>query len=38
MKAYLVPTLVGVFAVNEKKKVLAFRPFSKEPKKAAFVL
>ncbi len=35
MKAYLVPTMVGVFAVDEKNKVLSFRPFPKDPRLAA---
>jgi len=35
MKAYLVPTIVGIFAISDKNKVLSFKPFSKEPRAAA---
>lgn len=35
MKAYLVPTIIGVFAVDEKNKVLSFKPFPKNPNLAA---
>jgi len=35
MKAYLVPTMVGVFGVDEKNKVLSFKPFPKDPRIAA---
>jgi len=35
MKAYLVPTIVGVFAVDEGKKVLSFKAFPRDPKLAA---
>ena len=35
MPVYVVPTMVGVFAVNEKKKVLMLSAFEKDPKKAA---
>ena len=35
MKAYLVPTLVGVFAVDENNKVMMFRPFKRDPREAA---
>lgn len=35
MKAYLVPTIIGVFALDESNKVLLFRMFSKDPAVAA---
>lgn len=35
MKAYLVPTMVGVFGVDERNKVLLFKPFPKDPRVAA---
>lgn len=35
MKAYLVPTIIGVFALDENNKVLLFRQFSKDPAVAA---
>jgi nucleolar protein 56 len=35
MKAYIVTTLIGVFAVDEKNKILEFIPFPKDPVKVA---
>src|SRR3972149_2776381 len=35
MKAYIVTTFIGVFGVDERNKVLSFRPFPKDPAKAA---
>lgn len=32
MKAYLVATFIGIFALDERKKVIAFKPFPKDPK------
>ena len=31
MRAYLVKTIIGVFALDENKKILSFRPFPKIP-------
>ncbi|MBI2005244.1 MAG: hypothetical protein HYS80_00590 [Candidatus Aenigmarchaeota archaeon] len=31
MQASLVKTFIGVFALDEKRKVLSFKPFSKDP-------
>ncbi len=31
MKAYIVTTIVGVFAVDDMNKVISFRPFQKDP-------
>ncbi|MBI2084182.1 MAG: hypothetical protein HYT70_01015 [Candidatus Aenigmarchaeota archaeon] len=35
MKAYLVKTLIGIFAVDERRKVILFRPYSKNPEEIA---
>ncbi len=35
MKAYLVPTIIGVFALDENNKILSFRPFPKDSRLAA---
>ena len=35
MKVYIIPTFIGVFGVSEEKKVLAFKPFEKDPVKIA---
>ena len=35
MKAYIITTLIGVFAVDEKNKILGFVPFPKDPKEMA---
>lgn len=35
MRAYIVNTLIGVFAIDENKKVLDFKEFPKNPKEAA---
>ncbi len=35
MRAYLVKTIIGVFALDESKKVLSFKPFSKNPSEIA---
>lgn len=35
MKAYLVQTMVGVFGLDERNKVLSFKPFPSDPKIAA---
>lgn len=35
MRAYIVTTIAGVFAVGEDKKILEFRPFGKNPKEIA---
>lgn len=35
MRAYLVPTLIGVFALDERNKVLSFKSFPKDSKIAA---
>jgi len=35
MQVYLVKTVIGVFALDEKKKVLSFKPFSKNPNEIA---
>jgi len=35
MQAYLVKTIIGVFALDENKKVLSFKPFSKNPSEIA---
>lgn len=35
MRAYLVTTAIGVFALDERNKVLSFRPFPKDPAVAA---
>ncbi len=31
MQAYLVRTLIGVFAVDEKKRIVSFKPFARDP-------
>ena len=35
MRAYIVTTFVGTFALDETKKVVGFKPFVKIPKIAA---
>ena len=35
MRAYIITTFIGSFALDEKNKVIAFRPFPKDPLKAA---
>ena len=35
MKAYIITTFIGVFAVDEKNKILGFMPFPKDPKEMA---
>ena len=35
MRAYLVKTIIGVFALDENKKILSFKPFSKDPSEIA---
>lgn len=35
MQAFIITTLIGVFALDDKNKVISFRPFSKDPSIAA---
>jgi len=35
MRAYIITTFIGSFALDEKNRILAFRPFPKDPAKAA---
>ncbi len=35
MQAFIITTFLGCFGVNENRKVVAFKPFPKEPKAAA---
>ncbi|TAL48247.1 hypothetical protein EPN87_01000, partial [archaeon] len=35
MRAYIVTTLLGVFGVDERNKILAFKPFPNDPAKMA---
>jgi len=35
MRAYIVTTFIGSFALDEKNKIISFRPFPKDPAKAA---
>jgi nucleolar protein 56 len=35
MRAYIVTTFIGSFGVDEKNKIVAFRPFPKDPEKMA---
>src|SRR3990172_1460350 len=35
MRAYIVTTFIGSFALDENSKILSFRPFPKDPAKAA---
>ena len=35
MQAYLVKTFIGIFALDEKRKIISFKPFPKDPRTVA---